>query len=168
MKTIAAYIVAVSFACLSAASTVGAGPSKEGSGPYRSARSAQISMMKMGDNRMQINYDETGIVVDAPADSPFHNASFRTMGTIHVVEGRLAYNGSALWTRPNGDRIYGIFTGKGVLGKGSSGFLEIVGGQGECEGITGTLELTSGPHAQSSKSGYSMGTTVGTIRWKIP
>lgn len=153
--------------CLSAAA-VHAELAKEGSGNYRSGRSAQISILKMGTNYMQINFDETGIVVDAPADSPFVNASFNTMGTIQAVNGVFTYSGAALWTRPNGEEIYGIFSGEGKLGAGSTTTLEIVGGQGECEGITGTMDLRSGPYAKSAKKGFSMGTTIGTINWKIP
>ena len=141
---------------------------KEGSGKYRSGRSATINVMKMGNDRLQINYDETGVVVESPENSPFHNASFRTMGTIHVVNGMLNYNGAALWTRPNGDQIFGVFKGEGARGSGTSGRLEIVGGTGECTGIQGALELKSGPTVKSSKEGTSQGTTEGVITWKLP
>lgn len=141
---------------------------KEGSGDYRSGRTAQISVLKMGKEYMQINFDETGIVVDAPDGSPFINASFNTLGTIQAVNGVFTYSGAALWTRPNGEEIYGIFRGEGELGIGSTTSLKIVGGQGECAGITGTMELKSGPYAKSSKKGFSMGTSIGTVKWKIP
>lgn len=150
------------------AASVNAELAKEGSGDYRSGRTAQVSVLKMGEEYMQINFDETGIVVDAPADSPFVNASFNTMGTIQAVNGVFTYSGAALWTRPNGEEIYGIFQGKGKLGVGSTTSLEIVGGQGECAGITGTMDLQSGPYAKSSKKGYSMGTSLGKVSWKIP
>ena len=117
---------------------------------------------------MQINYDETGIVVDAPSDSPFFNASFNTMGTIQAVNGVFTHSGAALWTRPNGEEIYGIFTGEGKLGASSTTSLKIVGGQGECAGITGTMDLKSGPYAKTSKKGYYMGTSIGKVYWKIP
>ena len=141
---------------------------KEGSGNYRSGRSATINIMRMGNERLQINYDETGVVVESPTNSPFYNASFRTMGTIHVVKGLLNYNGAALWTRPNGDQIFGIFKGEGERSVGTKGILEIVGGTGECNGIKGTLKLKSGPPVKSSKEGTSQGTTEGIISWKIP
>ena len=141
---------------------------KEGSGTYRSGRSATIEVMKMGSDRLQMNYDETGVVVESPENSPFYNASFRTMGTIHVVNGMLTYNGAALWTRPNGDQIFGVFTGEGARGAGTSGRLEIVGGTGACTGIEGALELKSGPPVKSSKEGTAQGTTEGVITWKLP
>jgi hypothetical protein len=78
------------------------------------------------------------------------------------------YSGAALWTRPNGEQIYGIFQGDGKLGVGTSTSLKIVGGQGECAGISGTMALKSGPPAKSPKEGYGAGTTVGTVRWNIP
>ena len=149
-------------------SGAGAGPAKEGSGAYRSGRTAQVSTLRLGETHVQINFDETGIVVEAPKDSPFHNASFNTMGSIQAVNGVFTYSGAALWTRPNGEEIYGIFRGEGKLGQGSTTSLEIVGGQGECKGITGSMDLKSGPRAKSSKKGYAMGTTIGTVTWKIP
>jgi hypothetical protein len=141
---------------------------KAGSGNYRSGRTAKLNILEMGPERMQINFDETGIVVDAPADSPFINASFNTMGTIHAVNGVFTYSGAALWTRPNGEQIYGIFQGDGKLGAGTNTSLKIVGGKGECAGITGTMDLKSGPPAKSSKKCCAAGTTVGTVSWKIP
>ena len=148
--------------------TTAAELAKEGSGAYRSGRSAKVTVLKLGEERLQINFDETGIVVEAPADSPFVNASFNTMGTVHAVDGNFTYSGAALWTRPNGEQIYGVFKGHGKLGASTNTSLDIVGGQGACTGITGSMELTAGPYAKSSKQGYSMGTTVGTVRWKIP
>ena len=169
MKRITVGMLAIVFGVVLIVSTVGAGElAKEGSGDYRSGRTAKLNVLKMGTERMQINFDETGIVVDAPADSPFNNASFNTMGTIHAVNGVFTYSGAAIWTRPNGEEIYGIFKGDGKLGVGTNTSLDIVGGQGECTGITGTMDLKSGPPAKSSKKGYGAGTTVGTVRWKIP
>jgi len=124
--------------------------------------------MKLGKERLQTNYDETSVVVEAPDNSPFYNVSFRTMGTVHVNNRMLNYNGAALWTRPNGDQIFGTFKGEGKRGVGTSGFLKIVGGTGECTGIQGVLNLKSGPPVKSSKAGTSQGTTEGKINWKIP
>ncbi len=169
MKSVTLFLLATVFGLWIAFSTVNAAElAKEGTGNYRSGRSAEVTYLQMGEDYMQINYDETGIVVEAPADSPFYNASFNTMGTIQAFKGVFTYSGAALWTRPNGDQIYGIFKGEGTLGVGSTTSLEIVGGQGECAGITGTMDLKSGPRAKSSKKGFSMGTTVGTVSWKIP
>lgn len=161
-------ISALIFVLLFVGTAAGAELSKSGEGRYRSARSADIQILKVGENRLQINYDETGVVVDVPANSPFVDASFNTMGTIHVVDGELTYNGAAVWTRPNGDEIYGVFKGEGVLGKSSTGSLEIVGGTGQCAGITGGIELKSGPYVKATKKGTAQGTTIGDLKWSIP
>lgn len=168
MKKHTAAVLAILLASFFAGSAMAEELAKEGTGNYRSARSAKLDILKLGKERLQINYDETGVVVEAPANSPFHNASFRTMGTVHVADGMLNYNGSAVWTRPNGDQVYGTFTGEGKRGGATTGFLEIVGGEGECAGIRGTLKLKSGPYLKSSKKGTSQGTTEGTISWRIP
>ena len=138
---------------VSAAAAFGAEPqmAQSGSGRYRSARSAVVDIMAMGPDRLQINFDETGVVVEAPDDSPFIDASFHTMGTIHVIEKQLTYTGAALWTRPDGDQIFGVFSGEGARGVGTTkGFLELVGGTGTCSGIRGSLTFQSGPYVRSS------------------
>ena len=168
MKNFTVGILAALFSLFVTVSAVSAELAKEGSGDYRSGRTAQVTIMKMGEERMQINFDETGIVVDAPENSPFFNASFQTMGTIHAIKGIFTYSGAAVWTRPNGEQIYATFQGDGKLGVGTNTTLKIVGGQGECAGITGSADLKAGPPAKSPKKGYGAGTTVGTIRWKIP
>ncbi len=168
MKRLSFLGIATVVSSLLMISTAYAEMAKAGSGNYRSARSAVIDILQMGKGRVQLNFDETGVVVESPDNSPFYNASFNTMGTIHVVNGNLNYTGGANWTRPNGDRIFGTFIGKGKRGVGTTGFLKIVGGTGECTGIQGTLEFKSGPSIKSSKKGTSQGVTVGKINWKIP
>ena len=85
MKKFTIGLFIILFISFFVASTVSAELAKEGSGNYRSGRTAEVTILKMGKEHMQINFDETGIVVDAPADSPFYNASFNTMGTIHAA-----------------------------------------------------------------------------------
>ena len=88
MKRITVGMLAALFGFIVSFSTIGAGElAREGSGKYRSGRTAKLNVLKMGTERMQINFDEVGIVVEAPADSPFCNASFNTMGPIHAVNG---------------------------------------------------------------------------------
>jgi len=59
---------------------------KEGSGEIRTGKSGTFEVMKMGENRFQMNWDESGAFVDAPEKSPFVNASYRALGTLHAIE----------------------------------------------------------------------------------
>jgi len=61
---------------------------KEGSGTYRSGKSGIYEVLKLGKDRLQMNYDETGVFVESPENSPLTNASYRVLGTLHAINGK--------------------------------------------------------------------------------
>ena len=152
-----------------AGTVVGAEMAKEGSGDYRSGKSGTSAVLAMGKERLQMNFEETGVVVLAPENSPLHNASFRNMGSLHANKGKWKGSGFIEFTRPNGDKIYATFEGEGVLGGGrSKSVVTFVGGTGTCTGIEGTMELGNTPGIKPAKKGTWQGITVGKFNWKIP
>lgn len=146
----------------------GAEMAKEGSGDYRSGKTGTFEVLAMEKERFQMNYEETGVVVAAPENSPFHNASFRSLGSIHGIKGKWKARGFVVWTRPNGDKVYGTAKGEGVMGGPSSGVITFVGGTGTCAGIEGALEMKNTPGIKPSKEGTWAGISVGKFNWKIP
>ena len=164
--------MAILFALLLLISTgtvFGAEMAKEGSGEYRSAKSTIPTVLTMGKERMQMNYEQLGAVVSAPENSPFHNASFRVVGTLHAIKGKWDGDGMVEWTCTNGDKIYSTFKAQGVFGGGpSSSINTFIGGTGACTGITGTLELKGVPGVKPSKKGTFQNISVGKVTWKIP
>jgi hypothetical protein len=70
---------------VTAGTLVGAEMAKEGSGDYRSGRTGTFEVLAMGKERLQMNFEATGVVVSAPENSPLHNASFRNIGTLHAI-----------------------------------------------------------------------------------
>ena len=154
---------------MTAGNVVGADMAKEGSGEYRSGKTGTFEILAMGKELVQMNYEETGVVVSAPENSPLYNASFRDIGTLHAVKGKWKGSGMVEFTRPNGDKIYTTFTGEGVLGGGpSKSNHTFVGGTGTCAGIEGTLELRNTPGIKPTKKGTYSGMSVGDFSWKIP
>lgn len=143
---------------------------KEGSGTYRSGKSGIYEVLKLGKDRLQMNYDETGVFVESPENSPLTNASYRVLGTLHAINGKFKGSGSVVVTRPNGDQFFSsLYKNEGILGVGpTSGVMEIIGGTGECTGIEGTLEMLPRPKVKSSKKGTYQGIGIGKISWKIP
>jgi len=142
---------------------------KEGSGDYRSGKTGTFELLAMGKDRVQMNYEETGVVVSAPENSPLHNASFRALGTLHAIKGKWKGSGFVEWTRPNGDKVYATFEGDGVLGGGPhKSVFEFVGGTGTCTGIEGSMELGNIAGIKPSKKGIYNGISVGKFNWKIP
>jgi len=153
---------------ISAGTVFGAEFAKEGSGEYRSGKTATFTFIPMGKERGQMNFEEVGVVVSAPKDSPFHNASFRDVGTSHVIKGKYKVSGMVEFTCTNNDKIYATFEGKGVMRGPSSSNLKIVGGTGTCTGIGGTLKIKNTPGIKPAKKGTYQGISVGTVAWKIP
>jgi hypothetical protein len=168
IKATMAFLLAL-LLLIMAGTVVGAEMAKEGSGDYRSGKSGTFEILKMSEGRLQMNYDETGVLVESPKNSPFTNASFRVLGTLFAVNKKFKGSGAMVLTRPNGDQIFGTFTHEGVLGVGpTGGFIELIGGTGECTGIEGRMEMMPRPSVKSSKKGIYQGLGIGTITWKIP
>ena len=146
----------------------GAEMAKEGSGDYRSGKAGTFSFMAMGKERGQMTFEELGVVVSAPENSPFYNATFRDIGTSHIVKGKWKGTGMLEFTCTNGDKIYGTFEAQGVMDGPSSSKITFVGGTGACTGITGTLEIKGIPGTKTSKKGTWQAISDGTVSWKIP
>ena len=153
---------------ISAGTVFGADFAKEGSGDYRSGKMGTFSFIAMGKEQGQMNWEETGVVVSAPENSPFHNATFRHMGTSHIIKGKYKATGFIEFTCTNGDKIYATTEGQGVMRGPSSGIVKLVGGTGACTGIEGTMELKGTPGIKPAKKGIYQGISVGKLNWKIP
>ena len=122
----------------------------------------------MGKERIQMNFEQLGAVVLAPENSPFKNATFRNLGTLHGYKGNWKSTSFVEYTCTNGDKIYATSEAEGGSGQTTKGILTIVGGTGACTGITGTIELMGTPGLKASKKGTHQGISVGTVSWKIP
>ena len=142
---------------------------KEGSGNYRSAKSGTFEVLMLGKDRLQMNYDEMGAIVEAPKNSPIENASFRVIGTLYAVNKKWTGSGALLITCANGDQVFGTYQNEGILGVGpTGGFIKLIGGTGECAGIEGKMEMLPRPAVKPSKKGTYQGIGIGKITWRIP
>ena len=128
-----------------------------------------MKAIKMGEKRFQMNWSETGVTVVAPENSPFYNASFHFMGTLHSFEGKFKATGAGVFTATNGDKIFGTLVTEKVSGTAvSGGSMTFTGGTGEFEGITGGLEIMPRPGLKHSKEGTYQSIGIGKVNWKIP
>lgn len=143
---------------------------KQGSGMLRTGKSGNVQILTMQEGHVQANWKEMGAVVEAPANSPFVNASFVAMGTLYSVDGNYQSNGAIVFTCANGDKIFGrIQDVVGVRGTGpSSGGVIITGGTGACTGITGEMKLLQNPTVKSSEKGSYQGIGLAQVSWNIP
>lgn len=169
MKKFCIVLLVAVFGLFFAAFTAYAEMAKEGSGEYRGAKSGTFEVVKLGEGRLQMNYDEQGAMVDAPENSPFFNASFRALGTLHAINGEYKSYGSLVFTCPNGDQVYAVIAADGVLGAGpTEGGADLIGGTGACSGIQGKIDFMPRPAVKSSKQGTYQGIGIGKVSWKIP
>lgn len=152
----------------SAGTVIGADIAKEGSGEYRSGKMGTYTFIAMGKEQGQMNWEETGVVFSAPENSPFHNATYRDLGSSHIIKGKWEGTGFIEYTCTNGDKIYGTIEGQGTMGGSSTGIVKLVGGTGACTGIEGTIELRNTPGIKPAKKGIYQDISVGKLNWKIP
>ena len=143
---------------------------KEGSGDYEMGKSGTTKFLKLGDGKGQMNWDENGVIVRAPQNSPFEFASYRLIGTSYVIGKAYKGNGGAVFTRPNGDQIFGVVDVEGdyAASKPTGGTITIIGGTGECVGIEGLFEIGPRPAVKTSMEGIYQGVGFGKVSWKIP
>ena len=135
-------------------------------GRFHKGRMQQLLEI-LGEERVQINFEEIGVVVGVPENCPLFNASFRDIGTLHAIKGKFTVTGFVEYTIPNGDEVYGTVKGKGDMAQGgTTGEVEFVGGTGTCNGITGTLEYEPGAQVKSAKEGTYQGITVDRLKYE--
>ena len=117
------------FAAVLIAAAANAEMAKEGSGEYEMGKSGTIKVIKLGEGRAQMNWDENGVLVRAPENSPFEYASYRLIGSSHVIKSTYKGKGGGVFTRPNGDQIFGVVEVEGEFGKKpTGGTITIIGG----------------------------------------
>ena len=169
MKKLWIAILSVTLGLVFTTSVFCAEMAKEGSADIRGAKSGTLQILAMGEGRNQMNYEETGVIIDAPENSPFFNTTWYGLGTLHGLKGEFVAIGGMVFTRPNGDQIYATVGTGGKHGEGiSKGGVKFVGGTGECTGIEGEMVTKARPKTKSSKQGSYQQIVLSNVTWKIP
>jgi hypothetical protein len=140
---------------------------KEGAGQNKLFYSLQLTMLPMGDEIVQVNYEGYGVSHNETGESTFNNASIHFMGSFLAIKG-VYENDSGLmcFTRPDGDQIFTTYKAAGQVGKEAKGTYTIVGGTGKFAGIQGQGEFVNVTLRPIAK-GVGAGLTVSEGRWKI-
>jgi hypothetical protein len=141
---------------------------KEGSSSGRANWIVTATVVAMGQEIGQMNYEGHGVIISDGGKGLLHNA------TAHVVGGGLMKKGVydndtglISYTRPDGDQIFITYKVAGQMGKPGKGTGNIVGGTGKLVGITGTIEFTRyslRPPAKGIMSSFS----ISKLSWKLP
>jgi len=141
---------------------------KEGEGIQKNASSWTMKVIKMGKEHIYMTFEITGVVLDAPANSPLYNATFYVLGSMHAIKGAYKESGFSRWTRPDGDQIFGTYSAAGKMGGERKLIQTFVGGTGKCAGITGGGEATGIRGLRPATKEIRMSVSVGKFHWKIP
>ncbi len=161
MKTISVVSTVMLVLVIGFAATVEAQIPKEGSSSMTFVYSATykaLPMGPMGQERLQMTYENMGVIIGDTGNELLHNTSVRCLGALHAVKGETNNSGFCVGTRPDGDQIFWTYQSTGKLGAGSKGTSTIVGGTGKFIGIQGSSEYTDSPlrpAAEGTFQGYS-------------
>ena len=134
---------------------------KEGTISNTWAYSGTFKALPMGQERLQMTYEVMGVIIGDTSEDLFHDASFRCIGTRHVVKGEYNdENGFCVCTRLDGDQMFLTYKGAGKMGVHGKETQTIVGGTGKLAGIQGNAEYIRfriRPVAEGTFQGYQKG-----------
>ena len=152
---------------LVSAGTVVAEMAKEGSGSSIIYYTATSQVLAQGKENFVANYDARGVSGGDDDTSPFYGTSGQCVGTFRGIKGEFKELGLCTYTRPNGDKIFMSYEAAGKLGAPVKGTSTLVGGTGECDGITGNGEFTR-TSIKGPAEGIGASISKSTLSWKIP
>ena len=115
---------------------------KEGSWTGKNYFTGTSKVLAMGQERLQLNYEGSGVFVNDSGKGIVHLASFYALGTMHAVKGVFEETGFLVMTATDGDKIYGTYKSSGTFGKPVNATYTWVGGTGKYTGIEGSGEFT--------------------------
>jgi hypothetical protein len=140
---------------------------KEGLESGRNYATGTSKVIPMGEERIQLNYEGSGIYISDTEEGFLHNASIHFLGGFHAVKGAFEESGGMVLTAPDGDKAFVTYKGSGNLGKDAKGTYTYVGGTGKYTGITGGGEFTRS-NLQSASKGVWAAITLFKGNWKLP
>ncbi len=140
---------------------------KDGSYTSKNYATGTSKALPMGEERLQLTYEGSGIYVSDIEEGLLHNSSIYFLGALHAVKGAFEESGGMVLTAPDGDKAFMTYKGSGNLGKSAKGTYTYVGGTGKYAGIKGDGEFTR-LHLQPPSKGMWSATTLFKGNWKLP
>ncbi len=140
---------------------------KEGSQTGKIYFSGTSKVLALGQERLQINYEGSGVFVTDSGKGFMHLAAIFAMGTMHAVKGVFEETASMIITATDGDKIYATYKASGTFGKPAMGTWTWVGGTGKYTGIEGSGEFTRYA-LQNAAEGVSTSMSISKGNYKLP
>ena len=140
---------------------------KEGSASGPTYWITKYTILPMGKETVQINYEGWGVSQSPTGEGILHNASCHVVGGLLAVKGVYENDsGMASFTRPDGDQVFITYKCSGVAGKTGKGTFTYVGGTGKFVGIQGSGEFTRYT-LRPPADGFGASFTDSKSSWKI-
>jgi hypothetical protein len=159
--------ILVLFLLVGVGSVFGQEMAKEGSSTGKNYATGTSKAIPMGEERIHVTYEGTGINVSDTEEGFLNNASQHFLGALHAVKGAFEESGFMVSTDPDGDKVFATWNGSGNLGKDAKGTYTYVGGTGKYTGITGGGEFTRS-NLQPASKGVWAAITLFKGSWKLP
>ena len=140
---------------------------KEGSITGKMYTSGTFKAIPMGEERLQMNYEGTGIIVDETGKGFSHNAATYFLGALHAVKGTFEETGFMVITPTDGGKVYATYKSSGTLGKNAKGTWTYVGGTEKYVGMEGGGEFTRFS-LQNATKGVWTSITLTKGNYKLP
>ena len=167
MKKYSCLIFLVTLSLTMAATSAFSEMAKEGSYSGKNYSTGTSKAIPMGEERLHLAIEGSGIYVSDDEDGFLNNASIHFLGTLHAVKGVFEESGFMVFNVPDGDKVYATWKGTGNLGKDAKGTYTYVGGTGKYTGITGGGEFTRS-NLQPASKGVWAAITLFKGNWKLP
>jgi len=168
MKKLMIAVITWLTVCLGFQSIPYAEMAKEGKAEYRAAVvTSNIKVLPIAEELMYIDFEGHGMVIDAPPNCPLHKASIHYIAMALHEKGVTNNTIFIIWTRPNGEKIYG-YEKSTRSGEKHQGKVTLSGGTGSCNGITGTIETSSMGEYLPAAMGTRQHIIAAKVQWRIP
>lgn len=147
---------------------------KEGPAGGTRYLSGTFKVLAMEKERIQMNYEATGICSGSDENSPYYMATVHVLGSFQAVKGVYEDDrGLMVVTRPDGDKIFHTYAAKGRLGVtdgsvSAKGTFTILGGTGKCAGIQGGGEFERHSLKSAAPGTFQSFVVVTKGSYKIP
>ena len=152
-------LIFITLGLILAASSAYSEMAKEGSHSGKNYSTGTSKAIPMGEERLHLTIDGSGIYVSDEDDGFLNNSSMHLLGTLHSVKGVFEDSGFIVFNLPDGDKVYASWKGTGNLGKDAKGTITYVGGTGKYAGLTGGGEYTRRHLPNASKNVWAAITT---------
>lgn len=167
MKKALTIIILTLFFLVTAGTVFAEEMAKEGSSTGKNYISGTFKVLPMGEERLQMNYEGAGVIVDDTGKGFSQNAAIYVLGALHAVKGTTEEAGFMVITPTDGDKVYATYKASGTLGKTAKGTWTYVGGTGKYVGIEGSGEFTR-YSLQYAKKGVFTSMSLTKGNYKLP